>query len=428
MRATVIAIGSRGDVQPLVSLASGMSAAGFDITVATHADFETMVREHGLKFRVIEGKSADFYGGAAANALAERLRNKKEFLRFFEQYMALFLDRLLISCWEAAQDTDAVLCWPWTRIAPSLAARLKIPVIIVAVSPVLHLPTWSFANPYQEPLDLDLGPLYNRITWLRATAFTKLGQVQVDKWRERTLGLPAEPWRAELRRLRRLPHLFGFSPSVLPRPVGWAEWIHVTGYWFLDRPVEWKPPAELEAFLAAGPAPVGIGFSSSVGKSRATTTKITLDALERSGARGILISGFGGLGKGASLPENVFAVRSVPYDWLLPRVAAMVHHGGAGSTSAALRFGVPSFAIPFAYEQALWGKRIAAIGAGVSPIPAKKLTADKLAASIREVMSRDDLRRGAARIADTLRHEDGVSVAVNRLIRLLDPRPLAIAV
>jgi sterol 3beta-glucosyltransferase len=420
MHCTILALGSRGDVQPLVALGVGLKAAGFGVRCAAPADFEGMVREYGLEFFPLTGNASRFFSGRAGIAMRERTRNQREFLRFFDDYLGTFLDKLMAACWEACQDTDAILCWPWTRVGPSLAERLNIPVFVVSVNPVLHLPTRSFANPFQGPAQLPLGPLYNRLTWLWALPFTRIGQRQIDRWREKTLGLRPIPWRDELNMLRALPHLFGFSPSVLAKPRDWADWVHVTGYWFLDQPATFSPAPELEKFLDSGPA-VAVGFSSQVGRDSKRITQIVVDALERTKMRGLLISGWGGL-KGIQLPDNVYAISSVPYDWLLPRIKAMVHHGGSGSTAAALRLGVPSFAVPFGYEQGLWGRQIAKLGVGIDPIPPDKLTVDRLATAICRVAQDRRIERRAAELGATLRAEDGIANAVRIIEQTLTRR------
>jgi sterol 3beta-glucosyltransferase len=420
MHCTILALGSRGDVQPLVALGVGLKAAGFDVRCAAPADFEKMVRECGLEFFPLTGNASRFFGGRAGIALRERTRNRREFLRFFDDYLGTFLDKLLVACWEASEGTDAILCWPWTRVGPSLGERLGIPVFVVSVNPVLHLPTRAFANPFQGPAQLRLGPLYNRLTWQLAVPFTRIGQRQIDRWRQNTLGLAPIPWRDELGALRHLPHLFGFSPAVLPKPRDWGDWIHVTGYWFLDRPATFTPPPPLEEFIASGP-PVAIGFSSQVGRDARHVTQIVVDALDQAEMRGILISGWGGL-KGITLPDNVFAINNVPYDWLLPRITAMVHHGGSGSAAAALRSGVPSFAVPFGYEQGLWGRQIAKLGVGLDPITPDKLTVSKLAKAICRIAEDQTIRRRAAELGEIIRAEDGIGNAVRIIEQTLTRR------
>ncbi|WP_448203902.1 glycosyltransferase [Azospirillum sp. sgz302134] len=424
MRCTILALGSRGDVQPLIALGVGLKAAGFDVRCAAPADFEGTVRQYGLDYFRLTGNASAFFGGQAGIALRERTRDKREFVRFFDDYLGTFLDKLMAACWEACQDSDAILCWPWTRVGPSLGERLGIPVFVVSVNPVLHLPTSAFANPFQGPEELEylpLGPLYNRLSWLWARPFTRIGQKQVDRWRQTTLGLPTIRWQDELRALRRLPHLFGYSPAVLPKPWDWGRHIHVTGYWFQDRPSGFTPPADLVEFLEAGEPPVAIGFSSQVGRNARRITADVVEGLERSGRRGIMIAGWGGL-KGVELPSSIFRVDSIPYDWLFPRVAAMVHHGGSGSAAAALRAGVPSFAIPFGYEQGLWGRQIAKLGVGVDPLPPSQLTPRRFCDAVRRVTEDAGIRRRATALGLTIMAEDGIGEAVRIVERTLTSR------
>ena len=419
MRCTILALGSRGDVQPLLALGLGLKAAGFAVRCAGPSDFEGWVRGLGLDFMRLTGASAKFFGGPAGTALRERVRDKREFQRFFEDYLGTFLDKLLLGCWEACQDADVVLCWSWTRAGPHLAEVLDVPLFVVSPNPVLHLPTTGFANPFQGPAHLPLGPLYNRLTWQWALPFTRIGQKQVDKWRRQTLGRDPLPWRTELRRLRQLPHLFGYSPAVLPKPWDWGGHVHVTGNWFLDQPVDYAPPPHLADFLAKGEPPVAIGFSSQVGRDAKRITNAVVGGLCQSGKRGILISGWGGL-KGIELPDEVCHVEQVPYDWLLPRIAAMVHHGGSGSTAAAIRAGVPSFAVPFGYEQALWGRRIAKLGVGVEPLSPEGLPAPTLAAAIRRVADDPIIRGRAVGLGEVVRAETGIADAVGIIERTLE--------
>lgn len=419
---TILALGSRGDIQPLLALGLGLRQAGFGVRFAAPRDFESWVTRLGLDFVQLTGTSSGFYRGAAAVSLRERVRDSAAFERFFKHYLGTYIEKLFATCWEVTQDTDMILCWSWTRAGPSLAERLKVPLFIVSPSPVLHLPTFGFANPYQGPGALPLGPLYNRLSWRWALPFTRIGQAQVDTWRQTTLGLPLLPWKDELRHLRRLPHLLGYSPIVLPKPWDWGHHIHVTGYWFLDEGGTYQPPPELQSFLDAGEPPVAVGFSSQVGKDFQRIMLAVVEGLRRCGQRGLLIAGWGSL-KGIELPDNIHCVESVPYDWLLPRIAAMVHQGGAGSVASVLRAGVPSVAVPFGYEQALWGQRLARLGVGLPPLPAQQLNAQAFAKTLDQLASRQSQLAPRARaLAERIGHEQGVVEAINIVQRTLDRR------
>jgi sterol 3beta-glucosyltransferase len=234
----------------------------------------------------------------------------------------------------------------------------------------------------------------------------------VDVQTRRALGLPRAPLFGPYRALSQAnaPVLYGYSQHVLPRPADWDTNTHVTGYWFLDAPSDWAPPADLVAFLRAGPPPVYIGFGSMGSRNPEATTRLALDALARAGQRGVLASGWGGLSQ-ADLPESVYMLKSAPHSWLFPHMAAVVHHGGAGTTAAGLRAGVPSAIVPFFGDQPFWGARVAALGVGPSPLPRKRLTAEGLAAAITQAACDDAMRARAAALGEKIRAEDGAARA-----------------
>jgi len=205
--------------------------------------------------------------------------------------------------------------------------------------------------------------------------------------------------------------LMAFSPNVVPPPVDWPKSVCVTGYWFLDEGENWEPPSNLLEFLAAGPLPVFIGFGSMAGRNPDKTARIVRDALARSGQRGLIVTGWGGLTFPCP-PRDIFVSEYVPYDRLLPRVAAVVHHGGAGTTAAGLRAGKPTVICPFVADQPFWGRRVAALGVGPLPISQSKLTPYSLAEAIREVATNSQMQNCAAELGAKIRAEDGLGNAI----------------
>jgi UDP:flavonoid glycosyltransferase YjiC (YdhE family) len=208
-----------------------------------------------------------------------------------------------------------------------------------------------------------------------------------------------------------IPILYSYSATVIPKPANWRDRHHVTGYWFLDAAADFVPPADLVDFLAAGSPPICIGFGSMTGRDPAATTAIVLDALEQTGQRGILLSGWGGIGQMA-LPNTVFQLESAPHDWLFPKVSAVVHHGGAGTTAAGLRAGVPAIVVPFFSDQPFWGDRLAKLGVAPQPIPKKTLTVERLTTALQAVTADHTMRSRAATIGEKIRAENGVQTAV----------------
>ncbi|HXP62667.1 MAG TPA: glycosyltransferase, partial [Dongiaceae bacterium] len=242
----------------------------------------------------------------------------------------------------------------------------------------------------------------------------------VNRWRRKELGLPPEPLAGNVQRQRRrqVPHFLGYSQHVLPRPADWGENVHVTGYWFLPMHSDWQPPPAVVEFLQSGPPPVYVGFGSLSVRSPVEFTRLMVSALEMSGRRGLLSRGWGNLG-GIPLPKTILKIDSIPHEWLFPQVAAVVHHGGCGTTAAGLRSGVPTITIPFFADQFLWAERVMALGAGPASIPYASLTAEKLAQAIRTATGDPAVRAAAQGVGSRLRAENGVENMVASFERCL---------
>jgi UDP:flavonoid glycosyltransferase YjiC (YdhE family) len=213
-----------------------------------------------------------------------------------------------------------------------------------------------------------------------------------------------------------LPWLYGFSAHVLPRPADWDQDQHITGYWFLDPPPGWAPDTDLQRFLDSGPPPVYVGFGSMSHVGRNRQTGLALRALALSGQRGVLLTN-GDSPARQAVPPSVYCVADVPHAWLFPRLAAMVHHGGAGTTGAGLRAGVPAIVTPFAADQPAWAERVARLGVGLRLPGIRQLTAEKLGEAIHQAVTDSELRARAATLGEKIRCEDGVVRAVEIIER-----------
>ncbi len=206
--------------------------------------------------------------------------------------------------------------------------------------------------------------------------------------------------------------------------LGWAlvrgiRSAHISGYWFLDEDESWCPSVDLVRFLDDGDPPVCVGFGSMAGRDPEKKTRLVLQALELAGVRGILVTGWGGL-KAVDLPDSVLVLESAPHGWLFPRMSAVVHHGGAGTTAAALRAGRPSVICPFIADQTYWGRTLHELGVASEPIPQKKLTAENLSSAIRLVISDDGVRTRAEKLGSLIRREDGTGAVVTVMEWVLD--------
>jgi sterol 3beta-glucosyltransferase len=317
--------------------------------------------------------------------------------------------------WQVARQVrpDILIAHPKAYPAHDIAEALGA-ISLPSVLQPIFVPTGDFPQ-FMVPA-ADLGRFGNRLSYRLFNRLTAWGQRQATgDWREVTLGLPAAPQRRFMDGYRpgggSVPHLHGYSGVIVPKPDEWGEEEHVTGYWFLDRSDGWQPPADLQRFLAQGSPPVYVGFGSMPSVDAERQTRIVVEALRLAGQRGILASGWGGLGS-ADGSRDMFALESAPHDWLFPRCSAVVHHGGAGTTHEGLRWGRPTVICPFGVDQPFWGRRVNGIGAGPPPIGQKRLTSERLAAAIGEALKPSVVAR-AAEIGKAMRVEGGAEAAAS---------------
>lgn len=418
MKVLILTYGSRGDVQPYVALALGLKTRGHDVVLATSERFRNFVEAHGLRFAALgdellaimdtpQGKDLFEKGGGFLQAI----KNGVGMLR----RVGPLQRQLLRQSWDVARGfgPDIIIYHPKAGAAPHIAEKLGGSCILATLVPMFQ-PTRAFRF-FMAP-DRDIGGWLNKASYRLILFLTgRMWSRFIPDFRK-SLDLPA-PKSFDILAMpdgRSLPVLHAHSEAVLPRPDDWPDTAHVTGYWFLDADETWTPPRALAEFLDAGPPPVYVGFGSMSGRDPEKLAGIVVEALRRAGLRGVLASGWGGL-KADDLPDTVLAIEQAPHDWLFPRMATVVHHGGAGSTAAGLRAGKPSVIVPFFGDQPFWGSRVHRLGAGPRPIPRRRLTVERLEKAMREATGSPAMAETAARIGAQIRAEDGVGRAV-RLI------------
>jgi sterol 3beta-glucosyltransferase len=410
-RITILTVGSRGDVQPYIALGMGLKAAGHSVAVATADQFGDFVTRFGLEHRPV---SAEFLELANSKQGAQAISGKASSrLALMKQVMPM-LRRMLESAWRAAQDSDAIVYHPKAMGGYHIAEKLNIPGCLAIAAPAFS-PTAEFANPLLTTANL--GGLLNRWSY-GLLAFASLAPYRklINEWRRDVLGLP--PFNDDsVLRGRPVPKLYFYSPHLLPTPADWDAHSVATGFWFLNQQNGWQPSPALMEFLEAGPAPVYVGFGSMPSEDAETKSRVVIQAARRAGVRAILATGWGGLStqNGA---KDLFVLDSAPHDWLFPRMAAVIHHGGAGTTGAGLRAGRPTIICPFFGDQPFWGKRVAALGVGPEPIPQKQLTPERLAQAIAATAD-SGMHARAEALGAKIRAEDGVQCAVELITRAL---------
>jgi UDP:flavonoid glycosyltransferase YjiC (YdhE family) len=312
-------------------------------------------------------------------------------------------------------QTDAIINQlPGGLFGVDLAEKLQIPMITAAVIPMIRTSTFPMVA---FPQSLGFLPGYNGLSYRIAEQMVWSGfRKSTNQWRREVLGLAERPFFGNFAQMAQMPTLLGFSEAIVPRPPDWDKNIHYTGYWRPTEP-EWAPPEALVNFLAAGSPPIFVGFGSMPVRQPQQVTQVVLEALRLTGQRAVLQAGWAGIGQTgigqANLPDMVYRLDYAPYGWLFPQMAAVIHHGGSGTTGFGFWAGVPTILTPFLFDQFYWGRRIEALGIGPAPVPHKKLTAAKLAAAIETAVSNTNMRQRAAELGQIIQQEDGIATAVN---------------
>ncbi len=419
MKITINAFGSRGDVQPYVALGVGLSNAGHDVLFVTHRIFEPLVLKYKLRFFPIEYDPRDVL---LAKAVTDIGGNPIRINRWMADNFRPILGDIFRLTLAAAENADLILNSALSIAGYHVAEKLGSLAIGAYLQPVT--PTRDFAT-------FALGSLPRWIPFRGAynfysTKFTNqlffnMTRKLVNECRAEILDLPPLSmtyyWRVDSRSWS-TPILYGFSPKVIQRPADWGINQHITGYWFLDGSAVFEPPEELTEFIDSGPEPISIGFGSMVDHERDILTQIVIEALDKAGQRGVLLGGWSDLSQ-QDLTDNIYPVDFVPHEWLFPKMAAVVHHGGAGTTAAGLRAGKPTVVVPFFADQPFWGWQVYQSGAGPKPIPRKKLTADKLAKAIQKTVNDSTMRSKTAEIGNGISTEDGIAEAIKVVERII---------
>jgi len=415
MNITILTYGSRGDVQPFLPLLLGLMAKGHLVKLAAPSRFKELVEEYEIPFHPLPGEPED---------LSRRLNDVGyNFIKMVREMMDHAVEigaEMLRQTEDACADADLIIhTFAHAVGAHTLAREMNIPDIHIQTFP-MFTPTGDYPNVTMP--DLKLRAL-NRLTHIISQKITRctssLGFEQV----RRRAGLPKrklyfpfdkDPLRPPT------PVLCAWSPSILPPSSDWESNVHVTGYYFFDDDNSYRPSMELNDFLDAGEPPVCISFGSMVNRDAERIDSIVRSALKKTSNRGIVLSGWGQAKNNSS--NDMFYLDAVPHDWLLPQCKMIIHHGGAGTTSAGLRAGIPNVVVPFTADQPFWGKRIHAVGAGPKPVYVNRISVENLTKTIVEAED-ETIRKRVQAIGQSIRFENGVQYAIGLMEAILNQFP-----
>lgn len=418
-RILLMTFGSRGDVQPYVALGHELENRGHAVTLCTASGFDDLMA--GLSYRSL---SMDIEAMLHDPNVQAGMKSLRGLVRAFRSSQAM-MQQQLDEMWQAARDVapNIIVYHPKAFPAPYFARMLDAVAIPSFLQPAF-VPTGGFPNPVVRLPSL--GRLGNRTTGSAFIRLMRFGYGSLlDKWFPRHTDVQRMPRLDPIAGYhpggRPVPRLHAHSACVVPGVDDWGENDHVTGYWFASKTSDWRPSPDLAAFLAAGAPPIYIGFGSMPSIDGEETTRAVLKALHTTGQRAILATGWGGLSaEEMTADAQIHVLSAAPHDGLFPQCQAVVHHGGAGTTHAGLRWGRPTLVCALFGDQPFWGRQVARLGAGPAPLSLKALNANQLASALKRLED-PQIAAAAQQVGNCIAAEDGVVRAVDLIEEVIPP-------
>ncbi len=424
MAVTLLTVGTRGDVQPLVGLGVRLRQTGLEVRLATHARFEKFVTDNGLVFYPLEGDPQELWHHPDGEKFMES--DSLKLLDLMARIMLPAVEKLTQQTLTACRGARAVVTSTNMPTGWHVAEHLNLPCLFAGFAPAW--PTKSYPHLLFPSSKRNRPSLSNLLGYWTVEQYGwGLFRNEINRVRKSLLGLPSNPLWGPYRQIRQLktPVMFACSSTVVPKAEDWPDYVSNTGFWFLEGSDDWVPPRRLTEFLDAGPPPIYFGFGSMGGRKPQRLAAAILEAVVRSGERCVVATGWAGQ-VDAPLPERVLCIEEAPHEWLLPKCSVAIHHGGSGTTGAALRAGIPSLVFPFFGDQSWWAQRLQELGCAPPPQQETSLQVDELAALLRVVAGPGAFREAARRVGVVIRREDGVgqaAILVEKALRSPGYRP-----
>ncbi|CAH9077353.1 unnamed protein product [Cuscuta europaea] len=410
LQIVMLIVGTRGDVQPFVAIGKKLQEHGHRVRLATHSNFREFVLDSGLEFYPL---------GGDPKVLAAYMVKNKGFLpsgpsEIYIQRKEIreIVFSLLPACTDPDPESndpfkvDAIIANPPAYGHSHVAMALKVPLHIFFTMP------WTPTSYFPHPLSRVRQQVGYRISYQIVDSLIWLGiRDVINDFRKKKLKMRRFTYLTNNFSSPEIPHGYIWSPHLVSKPKDWGPKIDVVGFCFLDLASTYAPPESLLKWLEDGQKPIYIGFGSLPVEEPEKMTEIIVRALEITGQRGIINKGWGGLGNLKEPKDYVYLLDNCPHDWLFLQCAAVVHHGGAGTTAAGLRAACPTTVVPFFGDQPFWGDRVYARGVGPVPIPIDEFSLEKLVAAI-EFMLEPKVKKHAIELANAMKDEDGATGAV----------------
>jgi sterol 3beta-glucosyltransferase len=412
---TILCSGSRGDFQPYIALALELKKLGKNVRITGSRSFESFICSYGIDFYPIQADFESLHVDKNMLKQAQTADNPLKMLLAFNKMKkyGIFMAK---EFYAACEGSELIIYHPGVTMGYFAAENLGIPSVLASPFPMhktkehtsVILYGRSKSNPFTNTVSYSM---LQGMLWLASKGSVK------GFWKEQFGSKPSKfgcPF--ERHTDRQHPAIVSCSNFVFKRPSDWNLNIYQSGYWFIEEQADYNASEELLNFINSGDKPIYIGFGSVFDMDdRYKMSKLVIDALVKSRRRGILC----GMGNLHNIPDSVFVIDSIPHSWLFERVSAVCHHGGAGTSAAGFKAGVPSIIIPSSNDQFAWAHRAYDLGVGSKPINMKKLTAENLSEAINFALQ-DEIASNAKTLAKNITTENGARDCAKIIVSCLE--------
>jgi UDP:flavonoid glycosyltransferase YjiC (YdhE family) len=402
MKAILFSLGTRGDIEPFLAIAQLLKEKNWDVICVFPEQFRETVEKMELSFRgfskkfldILDGEDAKMFMGGYGSVFKRigfLIKATRVHMKLSKDILALHHDTL------KEEKPDRILYHPkcnfsliWGMAHPSKS------ILISPIPGVAHtIKDLSIIGNYGKTLN-KLG------FWLANNLRAIIVKIGSKRYRGDYPGLKITVSSIKKAMLEKEKTFYAISPSLFPKPDYWPSSAHVVGYYERDKTVDWKPDKELIEFIEKNDKIVFITFGSMSNPNPKEKTRIIVEILKRNNISAIINISWGGLEKTAELLDNIHFVNNLPYDWIFPKMYAVIHHGGSGTTHTALKYACPSLIIPHILDQFYWNKTVSALHLGPKGMSIKNLDEKNFESKLLDLINNESYKRNAKLISEKM--------------------------
>ncbi len=417
MKAILFSIGTRGDIEPFLSIAELLRDKNWEVFCVFPEQFRETVEEMGIPF---QGFTRDFLDMMNSEEAKKFMGGHGSFIQRIQYFikmarmgikhskeMTLLQHQIQIN-----KNPDKIFYHPKCNIA--LIWSITHPGKSIMVSPI---PFMTHPIDHLSPLGGHYGKYMNRLsTWLintiKAVVIKRVSMPYIKDYGINNIAI-SEIKKAMLNTEKTL---YTISPSLFPRPDYWPPVAKVVGYYERDKTTHWQPSLPLLKFIEEHSKIVFITFGSMINANPIKTTSILMDVLNKHNIAAIINTSWGGIVKPDTHTDNIFFVANIPYDWAFSKMYAVVHHGGSGTTHTALKYGCPSLIVSHVLDQPFWSKTISDLKLGPEGIPVKKLAKDIFEYKLKDLLTNEVYKKNAEMISKKIKSESNKEYLYGEII------------